>query len=246
MVQKFGMNDNRTKLQEAIILAGGLGTRIRDLFPDIPKCMIPVAGIPFLDYLLLKLHGQGIEKVILSVGYKKQIIQNHYGDMFKNLSIVYSEESEPLGTGGAIKRALHYCNQESCLVLNGDSYLDFNIREFFLKINFTQLNILTVMVNDRSRYGALVIDDISGEISFEKNVSGPGYINAGVYILNHDLFKDVDESSFSFEHKILAKVINTQNCNLIYSKSGFIDIGVPKDFKRADSFINSLGQINFD
>lgn len=240
------MNDNRTKLQEAIILAGGLGTRIRDLFPDIPKCMIPVAGIPFLDYLLLKLHGQGIEKVILSVGYKKQIIQNHYGDMFKNLSIVYSEESEPLGTGGAIKRALHYCNQESCLVLNGDSYLDFNIREFFLKINFTQLNILTVMVNDRSRYGALVIDDISGEISFEKNVSGPGYINAGVYILNHDLFKDVDESSFSFEHKILAKVINTQNCNLIYSKSGFIDIGVPKDFKRADSFINSLGQINFD
>lgn len=240
------MNDNRTKLQEAIILAGGLGTRIRDLFPDIPKCMIPVAGKPFLDYLLLKLHGQGIEKVILSVGYKKQIIQNHYGDMFKNLSIVYSEESEPLGTGGAIKRALHYCNQESCLVLNGDSYLDFNIREFFLKINFTQLNILTVMVNDRSRYGALVIDDISGEISFEKNVSSPGYINAGVYILNHDLFKDVDESSFSFEHKILAKVINTQNCNLIYSKSGFIDIGVPKDFKRADSFINSLGQINFD
>ena len=240
------MNDNRTKLQEAIILAGGLGTRIRDLFPDIPKCMIPVAGKPFLDYLLLKLHGQGIEKVILSVGYKKQIIQNHYCDMFKNLSIVYSEESEPLGTGGAIKRALHYCNQESCLVLNGDSYLDFNIREFFLKINFTQLNILTVMVNDRSRYGALVIDDISGEISFEKNVSSPGYINAGVYILNHDLFKDVDESSFSFEHKILAKVINTQNCNLIYSKSGFIDIGVPKDFKRADSFINSLGQINFD
>lgn len=246
MALKLGMNDNRTKIKEAIILAGGLGTRIRDLFPNIPKCMVPVSGRPFLDYLLLKLREQGIEKVILSVGYKKQIIQNHYGEMFKDLSIVYSKESEPLGTGGAIKCALQFCDHESCLVLNGDSYLDFNMRDFFLKINFTKLNILTVMVNDRSRYGALLIDDIDGEISFKKQVHGPGYINAGVYILNHDLLNDIDESSFSFEYKILAKGINTQNCNLIYSKSGFIDIGVPKDFKRADSFINSLGQINFD
>lgn len=239
------MSDSKSKIKQAIILAGGLGTRIRDLFPNIPKCMVPVAGRPFLDYLLLKLSSQGIEKVILSVGYKKLIIQNHYGDMFENLSIVYSEESEPLGTGGAIKRALQYCDQESCLVLNGDSYLDFNISKFFLKINFTQINILTVMVDDRSRYGALLIDDINGEISFEKGVSGPGYINAGVYILNHDLFNDIDESSFSFEHKILAKDINSQNCNLIYSNSEFIDIGIPKDFHLADSFLKSLGANKF-
>lgn len=246
MAQKLGMNDNRTKIKEAIILAGGLGTRIRTLFPDIPKCMVPVAGKPFLDYLLLKLSDQGIEKVILSVGYKKQIIRNQYGDKFKNLSIVYSDESEPLGTGGAIKSALQYCDQESCLILNGDSYLNFNMNEFFLKNNLSQINILVVMVDDRSRYGALSIDDINGDISFEKGVSGPGYINAGVYILNHDLFNDVDESSFSFEHKILAKGINTQNCNLIYSNSEFIDIGMPEDFKRADSFIKFLGQISFE
>jgi len=246
MAQKLGMNDSGTKIKEAIILAGGLGTRIRDLFPNTPKCMVPVSGRPFLDYLLLKLSDQGIEKVILSVGYKKQIIRNHYGDMFKNLSIVYSDESEPLGTGGAIKLALKHCDQESCLILNGDSYLNFNMNEFFLKNNLSQINVLVVMVNDRSRYGALSIDDISGDISFEKGVSGPGYINAGIYILNHDLFNDIDEPSFSFENKILAKGINNQNCNLIYSNSEFIDIGMPEDFQRADSFIKSLGQISFE
>lgn len=246
MAQKLGMNNNRTKIKEAIILAGGLGTRIKSLFPDIPKCMVPVAGRPFLDYILLKLYAQGVEKVILSVGHKKQIIRNHYGSVFKKLSIVYSEETEPLGTGGAIKRALRNCDQESCLVLNGDSYLDFNISEFFLKINFTKLNILTVMVNERSRYGALLIDDLSAEISFKKEISGPGYINSGVYILNHNFFNDIDESSFSFEYKFLDKGINTQNCNLIYSNSKFIDIGTPEDFQRSDSFINSLAQISLE
>jgi len=246
MAQKLGMNDSGTKIKEAIILAGGLGTRIRSLFPDIPKCMVPVAGRPFLDYLLLKLKSQGFSKIILSVGFKKEYIQSYYGKKFDELTISYSEEVEPLGTGGAIKQSLQNCNQECCLVLNGDSYLDFNIKEFFLRINFTRLNILTVMVGDRSRYGAFLIDDISGEISFEKGVPGPGYINAGVYILNHDLFNDIDEPSFSFEHKILAKGINNQNCNLIYSNSEFIDIGMPEDFQRADSFIKSLGQISFE
>ena len=240
------MNNKKTKIKEAIILAGGSGTRIRKLFPDTPKCMIPVGGRPFLDYLFLKLHNQGIEKVILSVGYKKKIIQKYYGKIFKNLSIIYSEETEPLGTGGAIKQALQFCDQEFCLVLNGDSYLDFDINDFFSKINFNKLNILTVMVDERSRYGALSIDDLRDEIRFEKGITNRGFINAGVYILKDTLFSNIAKLKFSFEDEILNLGISAKNCNLIYSYSKFIDIGIPKDFQRADSFIKSLGEVNFD
>jgi D-glycero-alpha-D-manno-heptose 1-phosphate guanylyltransferase len=240
MAQKLGMNENRSKIKDAIILAGGLGTRIRDLYPDIPKCMIPVAGKPFLDYLFLKLQSQGIEKVILSVGYKKQLIKKYYGKLFNNLSIVYSDESEPLGTGGAMKKALEYSNQECCLVLNGDSYIDFNISNFFSNINFTKLNILTVMVNERSRYGALSINEDNNEIRFNKGISGQGFINAGVYILNHELLNNIHKSKFSFEEEILRDGISTSICNLIYSTSNFIDIGIPEDALQASDFFQDI------
>lgn len=240
MVQKLGMSDNRTKIKEAIILAGGLGIRIRTLFPDIPKCMVPVAGRPFLDHLLLKLKSQGFTKIILSVGYKKKYIQSYYGKKFEDLSIFYSEEDEILGTGGAIKKAFQLCDRKFCFVFNGDSYLNFSIQDFIDEIDQEKLNILTVMVDDICRFGALNIDNNLNKFSFIKGQSGSGFINSGVYCINYEIFKNINDKTFSFEDQIL-RDCDLINSNIIFTKYSFIDIGIPSDYENAKKFLTNLG-----
>ena len=112
---------------EAVVLAGGLGTRLRALAPNVPKPMVPVAGRPFLEILLAALARKQCGRVVLSLGYKAEMVVDHFGDRFAGMELVYEIEQIPLGTGGALRRALVQCQSDHVFVLNGDTYLDLEV-----------------------------------------------------------------------------------------------------------------------
>jgi len=225
---------------ETIILAGGFGTRLRHLIKDVPKPMSMVSGLPFLQFLLRKLQKSGIERVILSTGYLHEKIEAYFGNSFENVSISYSQEFEPLGTGGAIQLALTQAQTEHVLVLNGDTLFDIDLTLFyqFYIEKKTSLAIALRKVEDVSRYGAVKINEEAKIIGFaEKNeLQGKGLINGGTYLLNRNLFDTQKEKkTFSFEKDILEKQYHTKEFFGLPFDNYFIDIGVPEDFNRAQT-----------
>ena len=232
------------KSTEAIILAGGFGTRLRHLIKDVPKPMAPVNGIPFLQFLLKKLQKSGIEHVILSTGYLHEKIETYFGHSFENLSITYSREFEPLGTGGAIKLALTKAQTEHISILNGDTLFDIDLSRFirFYQEKGEYLAIALRKVEDVSRYGAVKINEENKIIGFaEKNeLQGEGLINGGIYLLNRKLFTtQKEEKTFSFEKDILEKQYQTNNFFGLPFDSYFIDIGISKDYNRAQTELSA-------
>lgn len=231
-------------MYEAIILAGGFGTRLREAVPDLPKPMAPIAGKPFLAWQLDYLIQTGVSRFILSVGYKAQTIRDYFGDEYQGADIVYAEETEPLGTGGAIQYALTKAVQERVFVLNGDTLCDSDLSELrALNMNNPSgVGILVKHVDDAGRYGAITFDSQTRLVrSFgEKSSSMPGFINAGIYDISKELFfGEKLNIPFSFEVEVLSRLTNK---NLFASVAGrfFIDIGVPEDFVRAQTEIPKL------
>lgn len=217
---------------EAIVLAGGFGTRLSTVVSDVPKPMAPINGRPFLEYLLDDLNEKGISRVILAVGYKKEIIKSHFKEKYKNIDIVYSDEDTPLGTGGAIKKALNLAKAKDIFIINGDTFFDINLKEMyqFHKKNSSKLTLAIKEMEKFDRYGSLVLakDKI---IKFEeKKYNEKGYINGGIYLVNKKLLIEEKKETFSFEKEIL------ENENLKIEKYGyksegyFIDIGIPEDY----------------
>jgi D-glycero-alpha-D-manno-heptose 1-phosphate guanylyltransferase len=236
-------------MYEAIILAGGFGTRLRDAVPDLPKPMAPVAGKPFLAWQIEYLTKCGVTHFILSVGYKAQIIRDYFGSEFSGSKITYAEETEPLGTGGAIQFALKHSTQERVFVLNGDSLCQTSLVELrSLSESTDGVGIVVKHVENAGRYGAITFDKSKRLVtSFgEKSSSAPGFINAGIYDIPTKIFDDVqDQLPFAFETSIIQKLVSK---NLYACESGdfFIDIGIPEDFIRAQTdiplqFKNSQG-----
>jgi D-glycero-alpha-D-manno-heptose 1-phosphate guanylyltransferase len=227
---------------EAIILAGGFGTRLRAAVPDLPKPMAPVAGKPFLAWQLDYLIQCGVTRFILSVGYKAQTIRDYFGAEYQGKPITYAEETEPLGTGGAIKLALQHATADRLFVLNGDSLCHANLNDLrALNHDSNGVGIVVKHVENAGRYGAITFDKDSGLVtSFgEKSSSAPGYINAGVYDIPATLFEDINaEPPFAFETTVIQKLVSS---NLYACQSGefFIDIGIPDDFNRAQTEIPS-------
>lgn len=235
---------------EAIVLAGGLGTRLRAEVPDLPKPMAPVAGRPFLEHVLDRLGAQGVTRVILSVGYRADVIIDHFGEAYRGISLLYAHEAEPLGTGGAIRFALSFATAERVLVLNGDTYLNINYQSLFQECTAkcAALGIVVRLVPDAARYGHCEVAD-GRLVSFsEKGGSGPGLINAGVYCLARDVFASSGElpSRFSFEQDFVA--VRLQKLRpLGFSVEGyFIDIGVPEDFRKAQLDFGPGGVLAFE
>ena len=147
---------------EAIILAGGLGTRLSHIVKDVPKPMAPVAGRPFLEYILDYLIENDIKRVILATGYKHEIIEQHFGNLYKNIEIIYSVENEPLFTGGAIKKALSKCKENNVFIINGDTYFNVDLKEmkkFHIESN-SEITIATKLMYDFERYGTVVLSKI--------------------------------------------------------------------------------------
>ncbi|MCX5815274.1 MAG: nucleotidyltransferase family protein [Proteobacteria bacterium] len=226
---------------DTIILAGGKGTRLSGILPDIPKPMAPINGIPFLDILLSQLNPYPyITKVMLAVGYKSDVIINRYKNSAAyNFKILFSEEKVLLGTGGAIKKALSFANTDDVLVLNGDSYIEVDINKLiiFHKANKASITIVLKEISDANRYGSVKIDDQLRILLFEeKNSSNhTGLINAGAYLIKKNLFDSIDKDrEISFEREILPDLIKGNAYGYITSGI-FIDIGIPDDYKRAQA-----------
>lgn len=222
-------------VKEAIILAGGLGTRLRDSVPDLPKCMALVAGRPFLFYVINYLRSQGIEKFFFSLGYKHEAIEEYLQSQFSTLSYETVIEDEPLGTGGAIKLACSKTSEKNVLITNGDTLFKINADEL-VKIhndNLADVTLALKPMTDFDRYGIVEIDEGSLITKFrEKQFCKQGNINGGVYLLNVSSFiKNEWPTVFSFEKDFL----ETGRFRLYGSVQNeyFIDIGIPEDFNKA-------------
>lgn len=227
-------------IKEAIILAGGLGTRLRPVVADKPKCMAPVAGKPFLHYLIDFLQKQGIENFIFSVGYKYELIEEYLGKMHPNLGYKLSLEQEPLGTGGAIKLACNKISHKNILVCNGDTLykIDCNSLNEFHKAKKSSCTLSLKPMIHFDRYGVVELNEDQSVKSFkEKQFYQSGLINGGVYALNADEFlKEESSEKFSFEKDYLEKQIQLNKESKLFGiiqDEYFIDIGIPEDYKRA-------------
>lgn len=221
---------------EAIILAGGFGTRLRQVVQDVPKPLAPVAGRPFLAYLLDSLSQAGVKRAVLATGYLSEQIEAAMGHAWRGMALTYSVEETPLGTGGAIRKALLETSGGPVLVLNGDTWLRFSAGEFAtaLQTSGQPLGMALARVPDVARYGTVAMEDDRITGFGEKNSSGPGFINAGVYCMadpSHLSFPS--EESFSFEKEILVPASVSGHLFGFIHTSDFIDIGVPEDYARA-------------
>ncbi|EAI2260865.1 nucleotidyltransferase family protein [Campylobacter coli] len=214
---------------QAIVLAGGLGTRLKSVVQDLPKPMAPINGKPFLAFVLEYLKKQGIAEVILSVSYKYELIQEYFKDEFHGMKIHYNIEKELLGTGGAIKDALKLI-QNQVYVLNGDTIFDIDLKKLFL--NNSKICIALKQMQNFDRYGTVNVDDQGIVTSFEEKVfKKQGLINGGIYLLKKDIFDNFDlEKKFSFE-KFLQENFELLKIQTQIFNDYFIDIGVPEDYQ---------------
>ncbi|HFP7527996.1 TPA: nucleotidyltransferase family protein [Campylobacter jejuni] len=215
---------------QAIILCGGLGTRLKSVIKDIPKPMAPINNKPFLEFIFEYLKKQGIKEIILAVSYKYEVIKEYFKDEFLGIKIKYSIEKEPLGTGGAIKEALKFIKNEA-YVLNGDTFFDIDLSK--LKLNRSKICLALKQMNDFDRYGMINIDKHGLVISFEEKVfKKQGLINGGIYLLTKDIFNDFAlQEKFSFEEFLQENYKNLKARAEIFDDY-FIDIGVPEDYSR--------------
>ncbi|MEE0900140.1 MAG: nucleotidyltransferase family protein [Bacteroidales bacterium] len=240
------------EINEAIILCGGKGTRLKEVVNDVPKPLAPIDGIPFLSILMKYLKAQGIERVILATGYMHEKIENLYGNCYEGMEIVYSVEHNPLGTGGAIAKALRKVMNENVLVLNGDSVIKFQLNEIKkqfdeIKKQFSEIknhSLLILKPMERvERYGAVKTFENRVTAFEEKSFKEQCLINTGVYILNKEIFNDKAENEvFSFEKDFLEKEVEKGSLFGIECKGFFIDIGVPEDYSAAQN--NLIKQLN--
>ena len=224
-------------MQEAIILAGGLGTRLRSVLPDTPKCMAPIAGKPFLGYLIKALQQKGIEKFIFSLGHKYEIVVDYLEKEFSSLKYKSSVEETPLGTGGAIKLSANLAEGKTLMVINGDTF--FNIDpgpiEAFHHMCGSHCTIALKPMKNFDRYGVVELNkDYSVSDFKEKKFYESGLINGGIYFLNKNKFLEEDlPEQFSFEKDYLEKFVGQRRIFGVSQDVYFSDVGIPDDYAKA-------------
>ncbi|HPC97984.1 MAG TPA: nucleotidyltransferase family protein [Bacteroidales bacterium] len=233
-------------INEAVILAGGLGTRLRTVISDLPKPMAPVGGRPFISYLLDYLDSYKIRYSVIASGFMHETIEPVIGRRHGKMSLVYSPEHEPLGTGGAILNSTDHIKGADFFVLNGDTFFDVDLQAFE-KSHLRSRAVMSLAVkhmDDTSRYGSLVLQD-DRIVSFrEKGISGSGYINGGIYILNKEWFaSSAPGRKFSLEKDILERMAGSSNITAFASDGYFTDIGVPEDYRKACSELPRLRSV---
>jgi D-glycero-alpha-D-manno-heptose 1-phosphate guanylyltransferase len=230
-------------MMQAIVLAGGLGTRLKCVVPDLPRPMAPVAGRPFLAWILDRLVEAGFERAVLAVGYKHEVLRNHFGASYRGLPLHYSVESTPLGTGGAMRLAAGYVTTDPIFILNGDTYLELDFRAMLAAHlqSRASLSVAVCKVTDVSRYGALDLDNGIIRGFMEKGGAGSGWINAGNYLISAELLESIPVGSvFSFEQELLVPQTQTIRPAAFLTDGLFIDIGVPEDYDRAQRLFNHV------
>ena len=234
----------RTAIPSAVILAGGLGTRLSSVVSDRPKVMASIHGKPFVVYLLEQLKGAGINHAILCVGHMGQKIREALGNSYHGLTLEYSWEKELLGTGGAIRLASVYLRSETALILNGDSYCQLDIDEFsaFHQLHKSRASIALTQVENAGRYGLVQLNQGGEIISFKEKgqPSSAGWINAGLYLIQREVIVTIPvDKAVSIEHDVFPKWIGK---SLFGFKGGgrFLDIGTPESYAAAESFFAQI------
>jgi D-glycero-alpha-D-manno-heptose 1-phosphate guanylyltransferase len=230
---------------DIIILAGGLGTRLKPVVQDVPKPMAPVGDRPFLQYLFDYLIGQNIsDRWLISVGYKYQKIIDYFGDRYRSCHLIYLLENHALGTGGAIKTALSQVTTEHVLILNGDTFFQVDLSEMFhfhLAQNADMTLALKPLVNF-NRYHNVLLDENQRVSNFEeKKMKEQGHINGGIYILRKNLLETFQlPETFSFEDDFLKPYVQHLSIYGYISKNYFIDIGIPEDYQKSQIELPSI------
>lgn len=224
---------------EAIVLVGGLGTRLRPVVEDVPKPLAPVAGRPFLAWILDHLAAEGIRHVILASGHMAEQVEHRIGRRWRDIDVEYSVESEPLGTGGALRLAAKRLRTGAAHAINGDTFLRYHPADLERAVRMAdaELGLALAQVEDAARYGA--VESEAGWVTGfkEKGRSGPAWINAGCYFLTERAMARLpDMPRFSFEHEVLEPLARQRRVLGFGATRDFIDIGVPEDYRRAQDW----------
>lgn len=227
---------------DAVILAGGLGTRLRSVVSDVPKCMAPVGGRPFLEWMLEWLERYGVNRIVLSLGYMSQTVIDWLHDGYKGgMPVDWVIEDTPLGTGGGIKLAMSKTGTDRVMVLNGDTFYDVNLDDFhsFSKQSGAGLAVALKPMKDFDRYGSVTLSDSGRIASFnEKKHCDEGLINGGIYCIDRcsGLFEGMP-GRFSFEKEILEPLSHEGGIAGYVSDGSFIDIGIPQDYELSQTYL---------
>lgn len=233
-------------INEAIVLAGGLGTRLQGVISDIPKPMAPINNKPFLEYLFHYLKQFPVQKVILAVGYKYESIEACFGSSYHGIAIEYAIEKEPLGTGGAIANAVKKASGNHVFLLNGDTFFNVDLaalQEQHLK-NDSSITLSLKAMTHFDRYGTVELNGTRITAFNEKKPVASGFINGGVYALKKSLLNPSRlPEKFSFEKEILEQGLSNYTMEGFISRGYFIDIGIPEDYARAQTELPQ--QLNF-
>lgn len=226
-------------IHQAIILAGGFGTRLKSVVADVPKPMASVCERPFLAYIMDYLAKANFSKVVFSIGYKGEVIQAYFGNQYKGIEVDYAVEATPLGTGGGILNATATFDESPILVLNGDTFFDVQLEDFYRFYQESKADLAFALkpMIDFERYGTVVLNQSNRIIQFkEKQYQQSGLINGGAYILKQSIFKNQGFSigqRFSFEADFLEKYVGALNFTGFVQDRYFIDIGIPEDYAQA-------------
>lgn len=226
----------------ALILVGGVGTRLRPVVADRPKALAIVRGRPFLVYLLDHVVEAGIGRIVLCTGFGGDAIQREFGFTYRGVELTYSQENRPLGTAGALRNGLHYTPHGPILVMNGDSFCDVSLEDFWQWCDDRSACAAQVLtcVPDIARFGE-VLTLPSGEVTQfrEKNsAGGSGWVNAGIYRFSREVLQNIPpDREVSLEREVLPQLVGH---GLFGYKSAarFLDIGTPDSYREAPQFFS--------
>lgn len=250
------MNDGSNRLPAAVptclILAGGLGTRLRPVLDGVPKCLAPISGRPFLAHQLEALARGGVSSAVICTGYLAAQVRDRFGSQYAGIDLTYSVEDEPLGTGGALRLAIARTSGDEFLIVNGDSFTAVNYRELasvFYARNRQPLMVLTE-VADTTRYGRVEWGRDASDAAahpverfLEKGAGGPGWINAGNYLLPRDVLEGYAVGRpFSLERDVFPELVRCRRLLAVPSGKMFIDIGTPESYAAAGEFFDQVAR----
>lgn len=227
------------KLPDAIVLCGGAGLRLRDITGNGPKAMASIAGRPFLELLLRQLRRNGFERAILAVGYQHDMIRSHFAERTFGLQLVYSAESSPLGTGGALRNAADLLETNSALVLNGDSYTNADLAAFVAHHHESgaDASLVVVPADGRGDVGTVLVDGHGCVTRFVEKLSSAGakHLNAGIYMVSRRILYDVPAGvQVSLEETLFPQWLDEGRCIKAYVYLGAcLDIGTPERYRNA-------------
>ncbi len=231
---------------DGIVLCGGAGLRLRSVIGDAPKAMSNISGRPFLEILIRQLARHGLRRVVLAVGYRHDMIRAHFGENALGLSLAYSIEEFPLGTGGALRNAADLIESDSALVVNGDSYADADLSQFVRRHEESNADValVTIPPDGRGDCGSVVLDGQGNVIRFaeKESLSSAGYFNAGIYMLSRRLIEEIPSGmELSLERDLFPQWLSEGRKIKAFIYSGAcIDIGTPDRFELAQSLLENV------